>query len=259
MRKARNKSRMDHAGDDEMKRPPRFAIARSPDAGAAASIEGGELHHMRDVMRLKAGDTVAMIDPTGREHLGAIVRYEPSRAVIRLTESRATRSDFRIILAAAIIKGPRMDFLVEKAAELGAAELWPIQCTRGLVRSSGGQRIARWRRLALAAAKQSLAAHPMDVREPVSFADLIRGLPGDTLALMCTIGAEPLGAVIGRLSPRAILMACGPEGDFDDEERAAAAKAGFIAAGLGPNRLRAETAAMAAVGIAASAMAEWQS
>ena len=143
-----------------------------------------------------------------------------------------------------------MDFIVEKAAELGASELWPLVCARGLVRSPGAERLARWRRLALAAAKQSQSASAMDVRAPIGIDDLIRGVPPETLAVICAQGGEPLSEVIRRAHPRAILIAIGPEGDFDDDERAKAANAGFVAAGLGPNRLRSETAALAAVSIA---------
>ena len=90
----------------------------------------------------------------------------------------------------------------------------------------------------------------MEVRAPVGIDDLIRGVRPGTLAVICAQGGEPLGDVIRRVHPRAILIAVGPEGDFDDAERAKLANAGFVAAGLGPNRLRSETAALGAVSIA---------
>ncbi len=232
---------------------PRFAISTPPDAREVAIVEGAELHHMRDVMRLHAGDEVALLDRDGREHFGVIDRYDRSQAFVRITASKSPRAT-RLILAAAIVKGPRMDLVVEKAAELGASELWPTVCARGLVKSPGVERLARWRRLALAAAKQSLALCPMEVRAPIAFTDLIRSAPADTLAVICERGAEPLTEVIRRLAPRAILIATGPEGDFDSGERAAAHAAGFVAAGLGLNRLRSETAAIAALSIAANAI-----
>jgi 16S rRNA (uracil1498-N3)-methyltransferase len=94
----------------------------------------------------------------------------------------------------------------------------------------------------------------MNVRPPMNFADLIRAVPKDTLAVICAPGSEPLGDAIRRLKPRTILIAVGPEGGFDHDERAAAAKAGFVESGLGANRLRSETAALAAVSIAAESM-----
>ena len=233
---------------------PRFVIATAVDASGLAQVEGAELHHMRDVLRLAPGSAVSILDAAGCEHLGTLVRFDRDRATIQVESSRAPRVSPRIILATAIVKGPRMDFVVEKAAELGAAELWPMVSAHSIVRAPGTERILRWRRLALAAAKQSHSERPMEVLAPMNFADLIRALPKDTLAVICAPNSEPLGDAIRRLKPRTILIAVGPEGGFDASERAGASRAGFVAAGLGANRLRSETAALAAVSIAAESM-----
>ncbi len=127
---------------------------------------------------------------------------------------------------------------------------------RTVALTPGREKIARWRRLVAAAAKQSLAIFPMEIRPPLGFADLIRIVPGDTLRVNCAIGAEPLGAVIRRAKPDRILIVCGPEGDFDREEQAMADEAGFVKVGLGFNRLRSETAALAALSIAVDAIGE---
>jgi 16S rRNA (uracil1498-N3)-methyltransferase len=237
---------------------PRFSIARTPNAFGRVLVEGAELRHMRTVLRLPLDARVSLLDPVGVEHIGVIESYERDCAVVRIESSSRASSQSRIILAAAIIKGPRMDFLVEKAAELGASELWPLICARGLVRSPGTERLARWRRLAVAAAKQSQSPVSMEVRAPVGIDDLIRDVHPGTLAIICAQGGQPLGEVIRPVHPRAILIAVGPEGDFDDGERAKAANAGFVAAGLGPNRLRSETAALAAVSIAAGLLHDGQ-
>ena len=232
----------------------RFAIAEPPGANGIAYVEGAELHHMRDVMRLSPRAAVTLLDGAGGVHHGTIDRYESRRAVVRIEWSQRAPADARIIVAAAIVKGPRMDFMVEKCAELGADELWPLLCARGVVKAVGTERLSRWRRLALAAAKQSRSARTVEVRPPMRFDDLIRTLPGDTLAVICAPGSEPLGEVIRREKPRAILIAVGPEGDFDAHEMDTAIDAGFIAVALGPNRLRSETAAIAAVSIAAGTL-----
>lgn len=233
---------------------PRFVIASNVDHSGFAQVEGAELHHMRDVLRLAVGSGVSILDKNGGEHLGTLLRYDRDRAIIQIESSRAPQMRPRIILATAIVKGPRMDFVVEKAAELGAAELWPIVAAHSVVRAPGTERLLRWRRLALAAAKQSHSESAMDVLQPMNFADLIRALPKDTLAVICAPDAEPLGDAIRRLKPRTILIAVGPEGGFDASERAAASDVGFVAVGLGANRLRSETAALAAVSIAAESM-----
>jgi len=220
-------------------------------------VGGAELHHMRDVMRLGPGSAVRLIASDGRQFAGRIAHFENDRAVIEITgilerdHDRAT-----IILAAAIIKGPRMDFMVEKAAELGAASLWPLECARAVVRNPGIERLMRWRRLALAATKQSLSSYAMEIRPPLTVAEAAREVPKETLAVFCTEGGEPLSAVVRRMRPRALLIACGPEGDFDPAEYAVMQAAGFAATGLGPNRLRSETAALAALSLAAGTLDE---
>jgi 16S rRNA (uracil1498-N3)-methyltransferase len=237
-----------------MSRRPRFALESPPDADSIAFVTGGELHHMRDVMRLQPGARVALLDAAGVEYQGTLVKYERARAAIRIDSRTAPPAATRIVLAAAIIKGPRMDFVIEKAAELGAQELWPLVTARGLVHAPGAERLARWRRLASAAAKQCLAPQPLTVHAPIEFMHLIRAVPADTLAIICRAGARPLGDILTELRPQAVLLACGPEGDFDAAELEAATALGFVAAGLGPNRLRSETAALAAMSIAAERM-----
>jgi 16S rRNA (uracil1498-N3)-methyltransferase len=233
-----------------MNRWPRFAVAGAPQPGEVVRIAGAEAHHMRDVMRLGAGAAITLIDERGAEHAATIERFDRSAAEVKIVSTATVRVRPRLIIAAAVIKGPRMDLIVEKAAELGATELWPAICARGLVREPGAARLARWRRLAIAASKQSLVAPPMSVAEPATLADLIRRAPRDTLALICAQGAEPMHLILQRKRPAAILIACGPEGDFTAEEARAADGAGFTAAGLGTGRLRSETAAIAALAIA---------
>jgi len=238
-------------------RPPRFALEPGAINGRSAHIGGHELHHMRDVMRLGPGGVVRLIAADGTEFAGRIGHYGNDHAIVEITgilERDAAAAT--IILAAAMIKGSRMDFLVEKAAELGAASLWPLECARAVVRNPGLERVARWQRLAMAATKQSLSPCTMEIRPPITVAEAAREVPKDTLAVFCTAGAEPLAAIVRRMRPRALLIACGPEGDFDATEYLTLQAAGFVAARLGPNRLRSETAALAALSLAAGALDE---
>jgi 16S rRNA (uracil1498-N3)-methyltransferase len=239
-----------------MSLPPRFIIERNRIRDCLARVAGAELHHLRDVMRLKAGDEVTLLDEGGVEYSGRVERLEPSSALIAISAARRRNPRGVLILASALIKGPRMDFLVEKAAELGASELWPLLSQRSVARGLGGERIARWRRLAVAAAKQSLAPHTMEIRTPLGIAGLMANVPRAALAVLCAPDGQPLGGLIRHKRPRAIILACGPEGGFDDDETATMRAGGFIAAALGPNRLRSETAALAALSIAAAALDE---
>ncbi|HVB83044.1 MAG TPA: RsmE family RNA methyltransferase [Candidatus Binataceae bacterium] len=241
-----------------MKRAARFVISSAAVKGAVALVGGAELHHMRDVMRLRAGAQVALFDEHGAQYAGTIRNYHSDHAIVEIAAAPRAREDALagVILAASVIKGSRMDFLVEKAAELGAAELWPVLPARGVVREVGGERLARWRRLATAAAKQSLAPRTTEVLAPLTLGDLIRRGDGGRLCVVLSAGAPPLGPIVRAARERAILLLCGPEGDFTDEELAAMHAAGFVAAGLGGRRLRSETAALAALSIATGARDE---
>jgi len=241
-----------------MSRSPRFAITRNMITSGAVRLAGPELHHLRDVMRLDAGAEVALIDEGNLEYAGRIERLEPHYAIITLASltPRAAPASRELILAAGLIKGPRMDFLVEKAAELGATQLIALRCTRSVVREPGAQRLERWRRLVIAAAKQSLAPQRMTLARPATVAELVRAVPQEAFAVVCIIDAPPLSAILRNASPRGILLACGTEGGFDPLELALMRDAGFCAASLGPNRLRAETAALVALSIAAAEIHE---
>jgi 16S rRNA (uracil1498-N3)-methyltransferase len=225
-----------------MSQPPRFTIERASIKAGAVRIGGAELHHLRDVRRLAAGSEITLIDEAGQIYAGRIERYEPDCAMVAIAPLGPC--------------GPRMDLLVEKAAELGAAELIPLLTTRSAARQAGAQRVERWGRIATSAVKQSLAPRRMTIRDPIAVAQFVSDLPQDTLAVMCLIDAPPLGALIREARPRRILLACGPEGGFDADEIALMRDAEFRAAALGPNRLRSETAALAALSIAAGAIFE---
>jgi 16S rRNA (uracil1498-N3)-methyltransferase len=231
--------------------PPHFRIDSTAVSVAQARITGAELHHLRDVTRLRPGDAVALIDERGRNYRGRIVSLDAAAAVIGIDGVEEPRTSPPLIIALAIIKGPRMDLAIEKTAELGATEFWPLVCERCVARDPGPQRLARWRRLAAAACKQSLSARPMEVKAPIDFHELPARAPKEMLQVICQAGAPPLAVALNNATRAGILIVCGPEGDFTAEEMAAAEDARFVRARLGSNRLRSETAAIAALAMAA--------
>jgi 16S rRNA (uracil1498-N3)-methyltransferase len=241
-----------------MKRPARFSISSADIDGALALIGGAELHHMRNVMRLAPGAPVELFDESGAQYAGPIKKFDARHALVEIAGPIPVRAAPAgdLILAAAIIKGPRMDYLIEKTAELGVSEFLPLLTTRGVARDIGGERLARWRRVANAAAKQSLAPRPPAISSPLGVEDLIRRPMLGRLCIVLSAGAPPLGRMVREARARALLLICGPEGDFTGEERVALRSAGFAAAGLGTQRLRSETAALAALSIAAGALDE---
>ena len=248
-----------------MKHLPRFTISDDNTPSETDSIvrlSGGELHHLRDVMKLGVGTEVVLSGANGREYAGQIVAFDRHAAIITVSSARfsANANSSRLILAAGIIKAARMDMLIEKAAELDAAEIWPLICHRSVVREPGSERQQRWRRIAEAASKQSLRGRPMEIHAPLPVETMVSRLPRATCAIVCAAGAPPLVAMIRRLANikacPIVILAVGPEGDFTAEEMATMGKAGFVAAGLGANRLRSETAALAALSIVGGVLAE---
>ena len=252
-----------------MKHLPHFTISGDspPGEGSIARVTGSELHHLRNVMRLGAGSEVVLCAADGQHYAARITAFEPNAAMIAVGKPCVKDESSgapRLILAAGIIKAARMDLLIEKAVELNAAEFWPLKCARSVVHEPSSARQQRWRRIALAAAKQCLRSRPMEIHDPLEVTAMAASI-GSVPALLCKAGAEPLSAVLRRMadstvgSPKVLVFAIGPEGDFTTEELEAMSWAGFAAAGLGATRLRTETAALAALSIAGTIFAELSS
>jgi 16S rRNA (uracil1498-N3)-methyltransferase len=249
-----------------MKHSPRFVIldhAGGYGPARTVRVTGRELHHMRDVMRLGPGAEVTLYGASGLEYTGHIACFERDAALVMLAATPLARERPvpSLILAVGMIKAARMDLLVEKAAELGAAEFWPVLCARSVVREPGPERRERWRRISLAAVKQSLRPDTMVIHEPVDVAAIVRRAPKAALGVTCIDGAQPLSALMrckgnDLKAANPVILAVGPEGDFTAEELTVLRDAGFVAAGLGHNRLRSETAGLAALSIAMGIFSE---
>ncbi|HJU10557.1 MAG TPA: RsmE family RNA methyltransferase [Candidatus Binataceae bacterium] len=244
-----------------MRQRPRFTFADdgAPGINGTVRVTGGEFHHMRDVMRLAPGAEIELCGHNGLNYAGRIARFEQGAAVIDIAQSASHESVRpRVILAAGIIKPARMDLLIEKAAELDASEFWPLKCTRSVMNAPSSGRQERWRRIVNAAAKQSLSRCIMQIHDPVDITEMVAKVPKAAVPIICVQGAEPISTVIrgGAANPDTVVMVVGPEGDFTDAELTIMREAGFRPAALGRNRLRSETAAIAALSIVTGILAE---
>jgi 16S rRNA (uracil1498-N3)-methyltransferase len=219
-----------------------FSSSRlDPGEGLRLSEEDG--HHVHKVLRGRPGDRVEVVDVAGRLFVAELLGG--SEATILKEQPTAGGDEGEVVLYQAVPKGRHMDLVVEKATELGVSRVVPLSTERGVVRlSEGDGKARRWRRVAEAAARQSLRLRIPEVAEVVSFSEAVREA-GETGVLLHN-GAElpPLedvvpGPVVG--------LFVGPEGGFGDGEIAVAREAGLSLASLGPYRLRSETAGMVAV------------
>lgn len=213
-------------------------------AEAPLRIDGAELRHLH-TLRLGAGDRVCVLDGQGGEHDAVLEQVGARAATARVVASRrpVRESPLVLTLAPALLKGAHIDLVVEKATELGVARIAPV-LTRHAVARAG--HVDRWRRIAVAAAKQSGRTTVPTVEEAVALPVLldapfagVRVLPWEG-ERTCRLRDLPATAA-------AVLVLIGPEGGFAAEEVALARDRGFATVSLGPRILRAETAAIATV------------
>lgn len=229
-------------------------------AGDGIRLPDDEAHHLLKVLRARAGERVLVIDGRGRE-CEAVIEGEPGerpgRAGMRLCPVPGTLRQEApgpmVTLAAAIIKGPRMDFLIEKAVELGVSRIQPLFSQRvvaGGERDAKGGRQERWSRLAVSAAKQCGNPWVPLIEAPQSL-EAWRGKRGNGLLLLGSLdpSATPLSSVITAGAGGGITLLIGPEGDFSPEETRILREDGAIPVSFGRRVLRAETAALAGLAI----------
>jgi len=211
------------------------------------SIEDDELNHLAHVMRLRAGDTIRVVDGMGNAYDAVITLIARHVAQCSITAHHVMLHEplREVTLAVGILKNPsRYDVLVEKSVELGVRTIVPLLTERTIPRQA---KVDRWRKLCLAAMKQSRRSVLPDIRPLMAFDEFISSVPPDSVKL---IAHEKETGIVPPFRPGerdGIALCVGPEGGFSNEEIQRAAGAGFATLYLGPRRLRTETAAIAAV------------
>jgi 16S rRNA (uracil1498-N3)-methyltransferase len=224
----------------------RLFVPHAQRTGSLIRIAGGELRHVR-TLRLAPGARLVVFDEHGDEHEVRLERIgaRAAEAVVLATTRPARESALDLVLAAALLKGTKMDLVVEKATELGVRRIAPVLTAHAVGRSA---RVERWQRIAVAAAKQSGRTSVPRVDPAVPLASLVRAeWPGLRLLAWEDERETPVTALPARAA--AVVVVVGPEGGLADDEVAAARAAGFTAVTLAPRILRAETAAIAAVAL----------
>jgi 16S rRNA (uracil1498-N3)-methyltransferase len=200
----------------------------------------GESNHVHNVLRGGNGDFIEVVDGEGRL-FAARLCSGVEVAVVEELEGPGG-ADVEISLYQAVPKGGRMDFVVEKATEVGATRIVPLLAERGVVTPREGK-VGRWRRVAEAAARQALRLSVPEVAEPVRFEDAASEVGERGVLLHNAPDLQPVEAVVG--APVSLFV--GPEGGWSDRELLFAEEAGITFGGLGPYRLRSETAGIIAV------------
>lgn len=223
------------------------------DGAGRVVLSAEETRHLRDVLRLRQGDEAYVFDGEGREFacLLAEAGGRGAGAVLEVkgrAEPPSPESPLELTLAAALLKGEKFDLVVQKATELGVSRIVPVITRRADVRLRDARdaeaRVARWRRLALEAAKQSGRARVPSVETPAPFESLV-SRAGPLRVLFAERGGAPLGEVARGAAAEAVALV-GPEGGWEAEELEGASGRGWKLVTLGGRTLRAETAAVVA-------------
>lgn len=223
-------------------------------ANDAAELDETESKHLVGVMRAQAGDRIGLLDGEGQMGEAEVVVPHKKRTAIRIL-SRTAAAPFapRRILAQALVREQKMDWLIQKAVELGVHEIWPLQTEQAVVKirpEEAEKKAARWQAIALAACKQS--GNPwlpkIAPAQKLSAAlAALRGAPGAACFGALQAGAVPLPEFFSRLRKEncpQIAAFIGPEGDFSAAEVGALLAADVQPVTFGPIVFRVETAAL---------------
>ena len=227
-------------------------------SGSKAVLEGAEAAHVKNVMRLKRGDEVGLVDGTGYEFAAVIERIVPGQVELALTGRQAApgRPAIQVHVAQGWLKEKKMDRSVRQLSELGVARWTPFICERAVARPEASRasiRQARWCKIAVESLKQCRRGDLMVIESLSSFERVLEiGQACDFRIIFWERSAESLSAsrIRGAAgSPSSVIAMLGPEGGFSEQEVRAAEAAGFVSASLGPRIMRAETAAVCACAI----------
>jgi 16S rRNA (uracil1498-N3)-methyltransferase len=232
-------------------RLPRFHSAAPLRAGGTMQLPEEAAHHAVHVLRLRAGEPLTLFDGRGGEYHARIAAIERLRVTVEVLAHYALEreSPLAVTLVQGVSAGEKMDFIVQKATELGVAVLLPVVAARSSGRIAGeraAQKRAHWQRVVIAACEQCGRNRVPEVLAPVSLEEYRRRTVSGTGLLLSPEAQLGLREAASRLQGTATLAA-GPESGFTAAEEAMLARAGFVPVRLGPRVLRSETAALAAL------------
>jgi 16S rRNA (uracil1498-N3)-methyltransferase len=235
----------------------RFFLPQANIKEGRGIVRGQELTHLMKVLRLRAGDFVTLFDNSGWEHEAVIETLTSERGELKIVESRATRCDpfLPITLAVGLTKGEKLDWVIEKATELGVTTIVPFSSNYTVPKLDNHKihkRSERWRKIAVSAAKQCGRSRIPEVRSLCSFEKFVSESWPETLKLIfweneTERSVREMFEKCGET--KHVLLAIGPEGGFSEREVELASAQGFQSVHMGRRILRSETAALAGLTI----------
>ena len=235
---------------------PTFFVASEAIAPPTVRITGPLLHHLKESLRLQPGETLSVTDDRGNRYRTEIAEITGRELVGRIldTTSAPAKAAPSVVLAQALLKGEKMDWVIQKATELGVDRITPVEATHSVVRPRADRiehQQARWQRIAREAAQQSERWSIPVVDEPVTVLELLTRSKAASSKLLLAerSGATSLTTVPLPGTGDEVWLLIGPEGGWDQDEMRQVLQHGYTAVSLGPLILRAETAAIATISV----------
>lgn len=234
-----------------MPRPPRFFISPEQVREQRIAITGEDVRHIVMVLRMKTGDELLLCDGKGTEYTVRIAQADRTEIATEIVNQSTREGRFpRITLGQGLPKSDKMDWIAQKATELGVSQIVPLVTERTIVKIRDEEkRVTRWQKICREAAMQSNRPDIPAVGRIVSFKDFLQ-TPHSELPTMLLLpweeGTEPIKRILrAQQNIKNIIVLIGPEGGFSAAEARMAQEKGFHLVSLGRNILRTETAAVA--------------
>lgn len=221
-------------------------------------LEGSDVNHIKNVLRMKPGEDIRVSDGRGKTYLCCIAGYEDGKSLLDILKELDTDTELpsEIVLFQGLPKGDKMDLIVQKAVELGAARIVPFAAKRSIVKldkKKEEKKQARWQAIAKGAAEQSGREIVPEVGHLLSYEEALREASGLDVVLIpyeLEDGMEETARVISSIKPgQSVGVFIGPEGGFEEDEIAAAREEGARIITLGKRILRTETAGLTTLSI----------
>jgi len=225
---------------------------QSLSVGDCVTLGRDAAHYLATVLRLRPGTRVALFNALDGELLGEVVTADKKQVSVQLREKRQGSVDpsLPIHLAVGLSRGERMDYLIQKATELGASSITPLfteHCEVKLDHKRTEKRLAHWQKVAVSATEQCGRCHVPDIHVPLPLSEWLQQQhQGLTLVLDHRAEHAPRES---ETPPSQITLLSGPEGGLSTDELNAAVESGFTPSALGPRVLRTETAPLAALSV----------
>jgi 16S rRNA (uracil1498-N3)-methyltransferase len=231
-------------------RLPRIHTSQPLQENAAVELEPGASQHLARALRMQVGDALLLFNGAGGQYPATITAIDRNRVTVTTATHDPTEveSSLRVHLAIGMSRGERMDWVAQKATELGVADITPLVTERTELKLKGeraAKKRAHWQQVAISACEQCGRNRVPGIAAPASLADWLAQCDAD-LRLVLHHRADPAPTVA---APGSVALLVGPEGGLSEAEIAMAEAAGFVSMRLGPRVLRTETAPLAALAV----------